>query len=296
MLRSLRASSQHLHLQKTFLLVIHQPLELLLHLYLITQLTGDLRVREKRGPHHFTRGDIRWIRLLVCLHHNFVVFEGTGLQFSYVNFPCFSALSAGIWLLWLAPAISWEYTSLREQFLRVSITRQHQLSKLVVHVHLFLDIILFGCFLWGRENAKEHRVDAWFAHILTFWVRSRQVLHILDLSWIQRSSTLHWLEHIYYSVDSVGIDSPLANQCSSINSSSFGVNLIDDFLLLIFPELCRFIPEMLLVQLMNDLRFSLLKNLLISKIIWDKRRRRNFSNVSIHRLTFLMSHCVSIGR
>lgn len=153
-------------------------------------------------------------------------------------------------------------------------------------------MILFRDFLRWWENAEEHWVDAWFTHILTFWVRSWQVLNVLNLGWIEGSSTLHRFEHIYSSVDSVGINSPLTHQCSG---SSLRVNLIDDFLFLILPKLSRLIAEMLLVQLMNDLCFSLLKNLLISKIVRDKRGRRNFSNVSIDRLSFLLWIYTSIG-
>ena len=176
-MRCLGPPSHHFHLQKPLLLVLHQLLKLLLHLNLVAQLLRDLWVGEKRGPHHLAHLGVRGI-WLICLHHYLVVFEGTGLQLCYVNFPCFGALCARVWLLRLAPAVPGEYARLREHFMRVRITRQHQLSDLVVDVHLFFNLIDVRGFLRGRENAKEHGFDSWFTHVLSFWIRARQVLHV----------------------------------------------------------------------------------------------------------------------
>jgi len=95
LLRCLGPPPEHLHLQEPFLLVLHEPLKLLPHPDLVAQLSRHLRVREKRGPHHFTRC-CHWGILQVRLHHDFVVFEGACLQVGYVDFPSFGALSAGI--------------------------------------------------------------------------------------------------------------------------------------------------------------------------------------------------------
>jgi hypothetical protein len=103
LLRCLGSSSLHLHLQEPFLLIVHEPLKLLLHLDLVAQLPRHLRVREKGRTHHLTRRSCGlWgIRLARCclLHHYFMVFKSTCLQLGYVDFPSFRTLFSRIRLL-----------------------------------------------------------------------------------------------------------------------------------------------------------------------------------------------------